>query len=371
MIGGILCSLLVLTLAPYQGNVSALIHGDYRLRERFHVLENMVILEDPGYDGMLYLEIAARIPEVTNNEGWLRLSQNRSMAYAYQRFLLPLTAFLLSLGNIAWLPHILLIINVLCVLSTAWVVLWWRNRARLGALALALSPPSLIGLHFSLAEPLTLLLLTLFLARFRDRFRFGFADITLLSLLVLTREVNILFVAILLPFLLWRQRFHDAVLLLIPVGIFLALHGMIFGIFGEIPFLWSAGKRDIPGKAIWDLLSGGRGYTKYTLSAITLWLGFVLPATLLCIETMARKRRMEFLPAAALAFLVLMWTMPDHIWGSITSIGRVITPVYPLMVFFSIEERRRTFALLMASILMIGLAAGIGLALLPHPYSLT
>jgi hypothetical protein len=79
----------------------------------------------------------------------------------------------------------------------------------------------------------------------------------------------------------------------------------------------------------------------------------------------------ELLPLGALAFLLLMWAMPDHIWGSVTSIGRVITPVYPFVILLC-RKRNDVFALVLASaILALGLVTAAGLISIVHPFSLS
>ncbi len=65
-----------------------------------------------------------------------------------------------------------------------------------------------------------------------------------------------------------------------------------------------------------------------------------------------------------------MCAMPDHIVGSITSIGRVITPVYPLLLFLCASRDSRMARILACAILIIGLGAAAGLASVIHPYTL-
>jgi RsiW-degrading membrane proteinase PrsW (M82 family) len=65
-----------------------------------------------------------------------------------------------------------------------------------------------------------------------------------------------------------------------------------------------------------------------------------------------------------------MLVMPDYIWGSITSIGRVITPIYPLFIFLLMERDTKWSRTLAVIILLIGIGAAIGLATSIHPYHL-
>jgi hypothetical protein len=368
-----LCGLLFVTLKPYHGNVTALFHMDQSTYRQHSPLEkNFVILDVPGYDGEQYYQIARHLLSVFIPSQWPDItSHSVTIAYSYQRFLLPLTAFLLSFGNRALLPYSFLFIQLVSVIGVFWIVAKRFPHKAAYALAIALSPAAMVGLHFSLAEPLTLLILTAFLVRFIDHKKLHTIDIILLSLFVLGREVNIIFVISLLPYLCWKKRWHDAFLLIIPIATFFCLHLLIFKIFQEIPFLWSTDKRAFPLSAITDILVGHKGYNMYTLSSIALFLGFVVPATLWSLWNLWKKQTRIFLPLFSLLFLGVMMTMPDHIWGSITSIGRVITPVYPLVILQTVERDTPVARAIAIAIVALGLGIGLSLALIPHPYTLT
>jgi hypothetical protein len=366
-----LCCLLFLTLRPYANNASALFHIDRETAQTYGVPTQVVLLTVPGYDGEQYYEIARHMGDVFHPSRWPQIAAHPTQAYSYQRFLLPLLAYALSLGHDTWLPSVFLFIQIASLLAIAVTVLLSYPRQPLYALALALCPAALIGLHFSLAEPLTLALLTLFLVRFINHTRLQTLDVLLLALFVLTREVNILFIGLLLVYVLWKRRWQDAFLMIIPIVSFLALHTLIYEIFHEIPFFWSTDKRTLPLMAIWNVLRGAQGYTAYTLSAIALFLGFVLPATLWTLWNLWKKTMPVFLPLFTLIFLCVMLAMPGHIWGSITSIGRVITPVYPLFLLSAVERDTLTARLLALAILVLGVGIGVALAIMPHPFVLS
>jgi hypothetical protein len=329
-------------------------------------------LNVPGYDGEQYYEIARSMPLLFNHAKWEELTTPTTIAYSYQRFLLPLGAFVLSLGHEAALPYTFLAIELASLLGACIVMLTFTPKRPLYALALALSPPALIGLHFSLAEPLALFLLAAFLMRFELRSRLRTIDIILLSLFALTREINVVFIGLLLLYLISQKRWQDAFLMIVPLATFFALHTLIYAIFAHVPFFVSTGKRTLPFGAVLPLLMGERGYNVYTLSAIALFLMFVLPA-LIWTATVAYRDRMhrEFLPLASLAFLLIMTVMAPDIWGSITSIGRVITPVYPVFLILAAKHDTLPARLIAAGILILGLASGVGLALMSHPFTLS
>lgn len=364
----LLIAILLMALTPYGGNVSALLRIDETLTGQRGAPAGTVVLKDPGYDGMEYWQIARNMPAFFQPTRWNEITKASPGSYAYQRFLLPLLAFLLAFGQENLLPYSFLLINIAAIVATFFVISTKKHR-HLYAFALCLSPAAMVSLQFSLAEPLTIFLITTFLVRFTRTQRIDFPNALLLSAAVITREINILFIVSVGGWLVWKRQWKDVLALCIPAAAFVALHGIIYLIFDEIPFLMSTDKRALPLTAIVELVSGKRGYNRYTLSSIALFIGFVLPATVWVIVEIIRKRTATFLHTMLLVFLCIMLAMPDHIWGSITSIGRVITPVYPLFAMATAKEDTLSTRLLAAILIVLGLAAAIGLALMPHPYT--
>lgn len=372
LVGAVLIAVTALTLKPYDFNPTAIFHLDKTLSSVHELPKGFVVLSVPAYDGAGYYQIARSIPKIANPDRWAGLAALPPSAYAYQRFLLPLLAWTISWGQENALPWAFLFIHIASLIGASAFLLRATGKP-LFALAVGLCPAAMVGLHFSVAEPLTLLLLCAFLARYLRNEEIDAFGIVLLCALVLTREVNILFAGLLGVYSLCRGRWADCVRCLAPLAAFLALHTLIYKIFGDLPFLESTGKRDFPGHALFELLIGRVGYDVYTLSSIALFLGFVLPGTLWVLREnvrMIRTKAYAFLPIGALAFFLLMLNMPDHIWSSITSIGRVITPVYPLFLFLAADEDTVIARILAVSTIVLGLVTGVGMALIAHPYTL-
>lgn len=365
-----LLAVTLLTVIPYQGNITAFFHMDRTFSKDNLLPEDFVVLSVPGYDGAQYYQVARDVPKMVRPSHWKDMRLAFTPAYGFQRFLLPLAAFVLSLGQTPALPYAFLGINLLS-LAVAGYLLLYKKAKPLYALALALSPAALVGLHFSLAEPLTIALLTLFLVRYERLQTLEWIDALILSGFVLAREVNVFFLGVLLLHVLLRKGWKELPILAVPVLVFFGLHGWIYAIFGKIPFLESGDKRTYPFGAIVPLLAGAKGYNAYTFSSIALFLGFVGPALAWVGWELGTKRTSGFLPWAALAFLALMTMMPDFIWGSITSIGRVITPVYPLFLLHAARRDTVSARFIAAAVLALGLSIGIGLAMITHRYTLT
>lgn len=364
----ILAVVLFITLRPYVGNITALFHMDVPVAEQGALPHPFIVLDMPGYDGMHYYRIAQHIPMLFSAEGWHTLSQDRTVAYAYQRFLLPLFAFTLSFGIPALLPWSFFLIQLASLIGLVGVLLR-SNIKPLYAFAIGLSPAAMVGLHFSLAEPLTLLLVTLFLLRYTRYSIIGWQEVLLLALLMLAREINI-FLALFI--LIWSALKRDHArwwLLCIPPLVFLAWHGTLYAIFHQVPFLWSTDKHAAPFTAILQILLVPSGYNMYTGSSIALFLLFVVPAGIaLLIDGFRSLHRADVLLVGSLFFLAIMSVMPDHIWGSITSIGRVITPVYPFAMLYAARRNDRMGQWMACVVIGLGLGIGIGLGLIAHPF---
>jgi hypothetical protein len=357
-----------ITLKPYHWNVTAIFHMDKVLEDANGLPPGFVVLSVPSYDGAQYYQVARNLPKIFSPSRWAELREKAPGSYAYQRFLLPLLAGTLSFGHDSALPYLFLGINLISLILACWVFLRWQSGKPLYALALCFSPAAMVALHFSLAEPLTILLITLALVNYLEHGKFGPLDVLYLSLLVLAREVNILFIVYLLIFSAWRRNWRDALFLLIPAFVFLGWHSVIYAIFHNVPFLISTGARQIPGSAALKLLFGLKGFNQLTLSAIVLFLGLVLPGFVWMGYEMCKRRSFDILSAGAFVFLGVMLTMPDYIWGSITSIGRVITPAYPLLLMYCSVRDTRPARFLAIMTLLIGIGASIGLALSVHPF---
>jgi hypothetical protein len=353
--------------APYGWNVSAPIHTDERMHGLHPLPAGFVVLQVPSYDGSQYYQIARDFPKLFSLEGWQELRSRAPLSYAYQRILLPATVFVLSLGQVPLFPYVFLLLNIVALSAAAYIMLRWEKGTPLAALAVAFCPSAMVALHFTLAEPLALLLIVLFLVRYSRNERIGWLDVLLLSLLVLSREVNILFAGFVLLYTLYKRQWKDSGMMLIPLAVFGAHHGLLYAIFGDVPFLTSAGARQLPFSAPMKVLLGLRGYDSHTLSSVALFLGFTLPAFVWSGIRLLRGTR-TFATIGLFVFLCVMVTLSDAMWGSITSVGRVITPIYPLAVIAFTQANTRTGKVLTLAILLIGLGAALGLAAIHHPY---
>ncbi|MFN8526695.1 MAG: hypothetical protein U0821_26625 [Chloroflexota bacterium] len=117
--------------------------------------QNCVEQDSVGYDGQFYFFIALD-PTLLTYDPTLAMD---SVAYRYGRILYPLLAWLLAGGQEWLVPWSLLIVNVLAVLcctAGAMGILQHFGASRWLSVAVALSPPLLIGTLADLAEPVSL-----------------------------------------------------------------------------------------------------------------------------------------------------------------------------------------------------------------------
>jgi hypothetical protein len=202
-----------------------------------------------------------------------------------------------AMGYEPALPYAFLAINITALLGAAWILQRMRGGSTLGAFAIALCPAALIGLHFSLAEPLAMVLITAAMALIATRRHIPLSAMMLLSLLVLTKEVMILFIATLGITLLLKRHWNDASALLIPALVFVSWHIVIYVLFGDIPFLMSSAKSGLPLTGMLPIIMGQNGYDAKTLSSIALMVLFVLPACCLTIAEVWRHKNIDVLTA--------------------------------------------------------------------------
>jgi len=138
---------------------------DHTLSDQHAMPSNFVVLDVPGYDGAQYYQIARNVPKIIIGES-NTLTEKSPGSYAYQRFALPVLAASFSIGDNSLLPWAFLLINILTLALSSFLLLRWNKDASLYAVALGLCPAAVLGLHYMLAGPLALFLISLFLVRY-------------------------------------------------------------------------------------------------------------------------------------------------------------------------------------------------------------
>lgn len=196
-----------------------------------------------GYDGQFAYYIA-RDPL----NGWQRCDVP---AYRYQRILYPMLARLLALGQDAWIPYALPLINLAALGVGTWLteqILRHYRMSRWYALTFGLFAGQLMSVRLSLNEPLAhTLVQAAILCTERNRWRWG---VLFFALSTLAKETTLVFVGGYLLSLLIRRQWGRSAGLALGVGVpFLTWQGMLWVWLGR-PGLGSGGA----GATGWEIL---------------------------------------------------------------------------------------------------------------------
>lgn len=172
-------------------------------------------------------------------------------AYRYQRILLPLTARILSAGNVQVIPWVLAVVGLLAHAAGVWAVgelLAGWGTSRWYALAYGLFPGFALALRLDLPEPMAYALVAgAVLAR--DRKREGWSAL-LFELALFAKEVTGVFLAAQLLADLLNRRWRSMVRLLLVAGLpYLIFQIWLWSVFGR-PGLGSGGAMATPFEVI-------------------------------------------------------------------------------------------------------------------------
>jgi len=146
-------AIIFLSVRPYHGNLSTLIHAGQRevKADPSGLGHHIVVYRDISYDGLSYYYVAG--------DPFLQRRAYRD-AFRYQRIGYPLVVWAVSLGRRAWRSASMVGVNLAAVLCVAYLSgliirdvserktsVWW-------ALACAINPMLIIGVQYDLGEPL-------------------------------------------------------------------------------------------------------------------------------------------------------------------------------------------------------------------------
>lgn len=205
-----------------------------------------------GYDGQFAYQIAVN---PAGASPYLDIP-----AYRYQRIVYPLLARVLSLGNEAVIPWMMIVINIaslaLGTLATE-LILTRHGKNRWFALAFGLFTGQMLSLRLNLTEPLAFALAQWGVLYF-DRRRLGWSGL-LFALAALTRELTLLFPAACALALIFNERKW--------------LKGGVWGLAVLAPFAaWQVVLYSWLGK--WGVSSGGASATAFEWIPYHGWWGY-------------------------------------------------------------------------------------------------
>lgn len=349
----------------YDHNVSALLHMDSAFGRMYMVPEDVVLYEDGGYDGMLYYQVAREVPAFFSGQPILLDSP-----YRFQRILLPLLVNAVALGDDDSFPAAFVFLNV----SAALLALALMIRlvgASTYALAAVANPAVFVGVLYTLTEPLSLLFVVVFLSLWERAGRkvtpWG---VLALVLSLLARETTLFLVVPLTLWYAYRREWLSVAMLAVPLIVFASWQMVLTSLAGSVPIATGGNMIGAPlaGPAmaiVWAFDEVGLQQL-YRLSSLAL-LAFVAGT---CVALWNDRRNARHDPAWALlaALVAVMLCMHPHIWGVITSVGRVVTPLYPVYALFAASRDTRFLRWLSVFLIVLSVVAAVGIAAVPHPF---
>lgn len=365
----ILLALVSLGVSHYGGNVSGLLHMDKEFGDLHKVPHGVVLYSDGAYDGMLYYQIARDLPALFTGG-----TPTLNSPYRFQRILLPLLTYIVSFGQEQWFSLALLVINLAAAVCTLLVTLKITRGKTVHAVAAVLNPAMLIGILYMLTEPLSMVCITLFFFVWLGKNqKLSTASLAFLLLSLLARETTVFLIGLLFLWSLWNKQWKQAALLLIPVALFILWQYFLVLRLGSVGFQANNNIVDPPfvgiAKALYWLWQGRK--VTYVLSSVGLLL-FVLPLLFVSAkEWVQRKMNVSVLCFLVSGLAVTMICMDAHMWGAITSIGRVVTPIYPVYALYAAERDTWVERSLSATLIVVSIVAAIGIAAVAHPFVLS
>lgn len=357
--------LVFLGVRNYDGNVSALLHMDVPFGEMHHVPAGLVLYTDAAYDGMLYYQVARDLPSL-----FLGGDTSFHSPYRFQRILLPLMVFLVSLGNADAFPYAMLIINIIASLGALALMLRMTKGHTLHAFTVVANPAILVGILYMLTEPLSLFFTVLFLFLWEQNGRkINALAMGALILSLFARETTVFLIGLLFLWSLWHKQWKQAALVVVPLLLLAAWQYFLVLRFGAVGFQANSNIIAIPFEGPLQVLRWlQESLHPYRLSSLGL-LAFAFPLFLvLCREWIQKKTSIGVYAFLLSGLCVTMLSMDPHMWGAITSIGRVVTPLYPVYALYAAERDTWVERTLSCILMIVSIVAAVGIALVPHPF---
>jgi hypothetical protein len=352
----------------YGGNISALLHMDARFGEQHSVPEGLVLYKDAGYDGMLYYQVARDIPALLSGE-----KPSLDSPYRFQRILLPLFSYVLALGDARALPFTLLFANIAAAVGAIALMSSITRTLNLHTLAVVANPAVLVGILFSLTEPLSLFFVVLFFWFWeRNDQKLNVFSIGALSLSLFARETTVVLIGLLILWFLWRKQWQEMLIISIPLIIFALWQIFLVIHLGSLAFQADGNIVGVPLSGPLALIEWSfQNLNVHRLSALSLLLFLLLLCLSLALEW-RRKRCSIGVYSFLLSGLILaMFSMDAHIWGVITSIGRVVAPVYPVYALYASAQDTWKEQFLSIVLISISVVTALGIANIQHPFTIS
>lgn len=326
--------------ANYGGNWTAFYYTGAELQHPPELAkENVYVFKNTqGYDGQMYRYIAHDPFFHRGFSGYIDAPRMR-----YRRILVPLSAYLLALGQDPWIDKAYAGIVLLSIfLGGYWLSVFCAQldyHARLG-LAFLLIPATLISIdRFTVDAALAALCIAFVL--YASRESLGPLYATLITA-ALVRETGLLLIAAYAAWLLWNRKFSRAIIFL--TAAFPALVWYLFVEINTAPETFSFASR-IPFLGFAERIRNPYHYQfSGLINAISTLLDYVALLGIAAAVALALWMiwRREFGPVAmavyAFALLALFLNSPGA-WTEIYAFGRTLSPLLILLGLYGISKR--------------------------------
>jgi len=362
-----LCALSLFGVRQYDWNVSALLHMDVVFGMDHAIAPGVVLYKDGGYDGMLYYEVAKDLPSLFSGGG-----VSLDSPYRFQRVVLPLLVYGFSFGNPTRFPMVTLLLNLAAILGTFVIVLRTVKKVNIHAFAIVFNPAMLVGLLYALTEPLSMFFMTIFFARWEKKGRtVDWAGALALLLSLLARETTVFLIGLLVLWLLYRRQWRQLLPLVVAGILFVAWQWFLYARLGSLPFRTGGGILTWPfhgpAMTLWWAVTQGGMKQLYRLSSLAL-LTFVVGLAASLVVDWKKKAGTQPVLFLLSGLTFVMFSMDPHMWGALTSIGRVVTPFYPAYVMYASSRDTPLYRVLSWFLVGFSVIAAIGIAAVEHPY---
>lgn len=318
-------------------------------------------LEIEGYDGQFNYFIAR---DPANAAPCIDVP-----AYRYQRILLPISGWVISVGGIEdIIPFAFLFINILALVASTRLLedlLVLENKSRWFALSYGLFFGLVVSVRLSTAEPLAYGLVVAAIWAYRKNHLWLMT--LALALAGFTKETTGIMTA---GFLLWfvlQKRWSDAVRLVLVEGVpFLIWQGVLLGWLGE-PGLGSGGAKAtgfeiIPFGGVFRILTEGSLPAFLIIGGLLLFPPVILP-TLWGLRASwfdFRRQNVTLYTCLLLAAVAIMPFVPFSTYREYLGIYRFIPGLVLMVVLYSAERdlRRPLLYSTLYIVLLLFLSAG-------------
>lgn len=288
-----------------------------------------------GYDGQFYYQIA-RNP-------WQAYQYMDNASFREQHILYPLVVGVLSLGQTALIPTMLMLVNVASVVLT--VELVGRLLVKYGfspwfSLAIGLYFGQAAGTLFDTAEPFTYFLVCLGVWLLWEKAQYIPAAL-MMGLATLSREIAVLFPLGYAGFFFlnrkWRVCAQFLLLGVAPLFVWLLCLRLIFG---ESGLTFTQPFEHVPFAGIFAHYNGLVGLKKFALLILLMFIPTLAAWVLLVVELVRRKfwHAMYFI---LLANVVMITLMNHHSYDELISCGRIATGLVLAVLLYGMRTRNK------------------------------